>query len=92
MGKGKESKSKGNVSSGKHSTVSTATRRAMREQYLRSGERPVNQLKAVESGKDVVMTIPNPDKEQTNRPFIKKRISAKEWNADRTAFTIRGDG
>jgi hypothetical protein len=91
MGKGKVSKSKGNVSSGKHSTVSRVTRRAMREQYLHSGERLVNQLKALESGKDVVMTIENPNKEETNRPFIKKRISAKEWNAKRTPFFIKGD-
>ena len=81
--KGKESKSKGNVSAGSNSNVSRATRRDMRQAYLESGERPINQVKALMKGKDVVMTIPNPNKEQTNRPFIRKRISAKAWNAER---------
>lgn len=79
MGKKKGGKSSGNVSAGIHSNVSRSTRRLMREGYKSSPERMLNQLAALKRGKDVVMTIENPNKEQTNKRFIKVRVSAKSW-------------
>ena len=75
MAKKKGGKSKGNVSAGIHSNVSKSTRRAIRADYLASGERIINQLKAHRAGKNVMVTIPNPDPNQTNKRFI--RVNAK---------------
>lgn len=75
MAKKKGGKSSGNVSAGIHSNVSKSTRRAIRSDYLASGERLINQLKAFREGKNVMVTIPNPDPSQTNKRFI--RVNAK---------------
>ena len=75
MAKKKGGKSSGNVSAGIHSNVSKSTRRAIRADYLASGERLINQLKAFREGKNVMVTIPNPDPSQTNKRFI--RVNAK---------------
>lgn len=72
----KGGKSKGNVSAGIHSNVSKGVRRAMREAYLASGDRLINQRKAFDAGKNVMVTIANPNPNETNKRFI--RITAKE--------------
>lgn len=77
----KGGKSKGFISQGKHSNVDRKITNAMRSDYLKSGERIMNQLRALQKGKDVVMTIPNPNKEQTNKRFIKVRVSGKDYVA-----------
>ncbi len=77
----KGGKSKGFISQGKHSNVDRKISNAMRTEYLQSSERLTNQLRALYKGKDVVMTVPNPNKEQTNKKFIKVRVSGKEFVA-----------
>ncbi len=77
----KGGKSKGFISQGKHSNVDRKISNAMRTEYLQSSERLANQLRALSKGKDVVMTVPNPNKEQTNKKFIKVRVSGKEFVA-----------
>jgi len=79
MAKGKGGKSKGNVSQGVHSNVSKTIRREMRREYLDSPMRMINQQKALQKGKDIVVTIENPNKSETNKPFIKQRISGKAY-------------
>ena len=80
----KGGKSSGNVSAGIHSNVSTATRRAMRASYLASGERLINQRKAFDAGKNVMVTIPNPNPNETNKRFI--RVNAKTiWKSSKYA-------
>lgn len=78
MAKKKGGKSKGFISAGIHSNVSRSTRREMRSEYLSSGERVRNQLKAHKAGKRVMVTIENPNKEETNKPFIRVP-STKVW-------------
>lgn len=73
----KGGKSKGFISQGVHSNVSNATRNAVRADYMASGERMLNQLKAHRKGKRTMITIANPNKEETNKPFI--RIEGKQW-------------
>lgn len=75
----KGGKSKGFISQGAHSNVSRKVRNAMRSDYLQSSDRVMNQLRALQQGKDVVMTIPNPNKEQTNKKFIKVKVSGREY-------------
>jgi hypothetical protein len=77
----KGGKSKGFISQGKHSNVDRKITNAMRSDYLQSGERVLNQLRALKQGKDVVMTVPNPNKEQTNKKFIKVKVSGREYVA-----------
>ncbi len=80
MGK-KGGKSKGFISQGKHSNVDRKIVNAMRSEYLQSSERLANQLRALKQGKDVVMTIANPNKEQTHKRFIKVKVSGREYVA-----------
>lgn len=75
----KGGKSKGFISQGAHSNVDRKITNAMRSEYLESGDRVLNQMAALRKGKDVVMTIANPNKEQTNKKFIKVRVSGKEF-------------
>lgn len=77
----KGGKSKGFISQGTHSNVSRKVCNAMRSDYLQSSDRMMNQLRALKQGKDVVMTIPNPNKEQTNKKFIKVKVSGREYVA-----------
>lgn len=83
MAKGKGGKSKGFISQGIHSNVSKSTRRAMRAEYLASGQRLINQRTAFDAGKNVMVTIPNPNENETNKRFI--RVPAKEagWKRSR---------
>jgi hypothetical protein len=67
--------SKGNVSAGIHSNVSKSVLRAMRADYLASGDRVINQRAAFDAGKNVMVTIPNPNPNETNKRFI--RVNAK---------------
>ena len=75
----KGGKSKGFISQGIHSTVDRKITNTVRSEYLQSGQRVLNQMAALRKGKDVVMTIANPNKEQTNKKFIKVRISGKDF-------------
>ena len=67
----KGGKSKGKVSAGIHSNVAPALRRARRKEYLASGDRIINQLAAYRKGKNVMVTIENPNKNETNKRFIR---------------------
>lgn len=81
MGK-KGGKSKGNVSAGIHSNVSTATKRSMRATYLASGDRLINQRAAFDAGKNVMVTIANPNPNELDKPFI--RVNAKTiWKSNK---------
>lgn len=77
----KGGKSKGFISKGIHSNVDRKVKNAMRSEYLQSSDRVTNHLAALKKGKDVVMTIPNPNKEQTNKKFIKVKVSGREYVA-----------
>lgn len=80
MAKNKGGKSKGFISQGIHSNVSSGTRRAMRAGYMASGERLMNQINAFRKGKNVMVTIENPNANETNRPFI--RVPARQvWKS-----------
>ena len=69
----KGGKSKGAVSAGIHSNVSKKVTNALRRGYMASGERVMNQLMAWKRGKNVVVTIENPNKNETSKRFIRVR-------------------
>tara|TARA_R110000868_G_scaffold170370_3_gene405622 strand:- start:14 stop:283 length:270 start_codon:yes stop_codon:yes gene_type:complete len=43
------------------------------------GDTMLNKLKALKKGKDVTFTLENPNKEETNRRFVKYKISGKSY-------------
>ena len=78
MGK-KGGKSKGFISQGLHSNVSKRTRNAVRKEYMASGDRLLNQRKAFDAGKNVMVTIPNPNPNETNKRFIRVPAQDAGW-------------
>lgn len=74
MAKGKKSSGKTYVSAGSNSNVNRSVLRHVRAAKIASGDRVINQLKAFRAGKRVMVTIENPDKNDTSRRFI--RVSA----------------
>ena len=79
MGK-KGGKSKGFISQGIHSNVNRGVLKAMRQDYLASGDRMANQRAAWAKGKNVVLTIENPNKNETNKRYI--RVKARDlWGS-----------
>lgn len=64
MGKKKGGKSKGFISQGLRSS-------SMKTAVKDPASRIMNQLKAFRAGKNVMLTIENPNKNETNKPFIR---------------------
>lgn len=58
-----------------------------------TGERILAKMDALNKGKDVVFTIENPNKAETNKKFIRVRVSGKKWVDDRkkNGYRIKGD-
>jgi hypothetical protein len=75
MAKGKKSSGTKYTSAGVNSSVSPSLSKAMRRDYLKTGSRIMNQLMAFRAGKRVMVTIENPNKEETNRKFIRVNAS-----------------
>lgn len=86
MAKGKSSGKSGYTSAGVHSNVSKKLVNAARSEYLASGMRVINQLKAFRAGKRVMVTIANPNKEETNKRFIRVEASSIWKNRDPYKF------
>lgn len=84
----KGGKSKGAVSAGIHSNVSTSNRKLMKQGYRSSAQRTLNQLAAHIAGKRVMVTIANPNKNETNKPFIRV-LSSEVWkDPKKPGFTM----
>ena len=72
MGKGKKPSGKTYVSKGeRRSSVGTPNRD--------SGLKMLNKMSALRRGKDVVFTIANPNKAETNKPFIRVKASGRDY-------------
>lgn len=55
----------------------TGRRSSMRTRQRDPGTRLMNQMRALAKGKEVVFTIENPSTTQTNKRFIKVRVSPR---------------
>ena len=77
---GKKLLRKSQTSKGIHSTVNVSILKQLRQEYLASPDRILNQLKAHRAGKKVMVTIANPNKNQTNKRFIRIPASTA-WNS-----------
>ena len=71
------------TSKGERRSVSKSVTKAVRRDYIefKHIERIRNQLDAFNKGKNVMVTIPNPNTNETNKRFI--RVSAKDvWKSN----------
>ena len=75
MARKKGGKSKGLVSKGERSNVAKDTRKLMRRAVTEL-QTDLNKQEAFRKGKRVMLTIPNSNKSESNKPFI--RVDAKE--------------
>lgn len=76
---GKKSKGRNYTSKGERPTVTKSVRKAIRR-VMTPEERYVNQVRAWRAGKRVMLTMPNPNAAQTNKPFV--RVEAREvWGS-----------
>ena len=70
------------VSKGERDSVNRSLLKDVRRAYMQSDARNSNQLKAWRAHKNVMLTIPNPDKKNTKERFI--RVPATEaWGYPR---------
>ena len=68
------------TSKGIHHQNPNPIRKAMRKEYRTSAARMMNQLEAHMKGKRVVLTIENPDKNNTKERHIKV-LSTEHWKS-----------
>jgi len=81
---GKRSSGKHYVSKGERPNVTRSVLNALRREYLTSDARLNNQVKAWRRGKNVMLTVKNPDKKNTKERMI--RIPAIDvWGFPRQA-------
>ena len=73
---GKKKKRDKQTSKGERRSVSKQITKSMRKDFIESGQRIVHQAEAFRKGKKVMVTIPNPNKHETKRRFI--RVPATE--------------
>ena len=71
MAKGKRSSGKNYVSKGERPSVSKNILKSIRLDYMQTDARLANQVKAWRAHKDVMLTIPNPDKKNTKERFLR---------------------
>ena len=87
MARKKGGKSKGFISKGEHSNVSKHTRKLMRRETTEL-QTTLNKQKAFRRGKNVMLNIPNPNKGESNKPFI--RVNAKEvWGNPNKVYIMK---
>lgn len=72
---------KGKKGSGKTATSKGERRSSMRTRGVGvdGGDKMLRKLAAVTKGKDITLTIENPNKAETNRPFIKYKVRGKAY-------------
>jgi len=71
---GKKKTSSGNTSKGeRRSSMKTSGL------YVSNADKMLRKLDALKKGKDIVITIGNPNKAQTNKPFIKYKVSGRAY-------------
>ena len=68
---GKKKKRDKQTSKGERRSVSKSITKSLRIDFIESGQRVVRQAEAFRKGKKVMVTMPNPNKHETNRPFIR---------------------
>lgn len=70
----------------RRNTGDSSTSKGERKSSMRTRGIGINQaikvnrkMDALRKGKDVVFTMPNPNKAETNKPFVKVKVSGKNY-------------
>ena len=75
------------MSKGERPNVAKDTRKLMRGKVTEL-QTALNKQEAFKQGKNVMLTIPNPNKKERNKPFI--RVNAKEvWGNPNKAYVMK---
>ena len=69
----------GSKATGKHYTSKGERRSSMRTRVNDPGQRLLNQIKALKKGRDVVLSLPNVDKDGKVHPNTIIRVDGREW-------------
>ena len=88
MARGKRSKGSGYVSKGERPSVNKSIRKSLRLEYLQTEARVLNQQAAWRAGKNVMLTVPNPDKKNTKERTIRVPAIAR-WGYPRSSLAIK---
>ncbi len=84
---GKKKKSEGYTSKGERNSVRKDIRNMIRRDRSNL-ETMINKYSAYKKGKNVMVTIPNPDKGETKKPFI--RVNAKDvWKNPNEVYMMK---
>lgn len=67
------------VKNGRKGEVSKGERKSSLGVKDNMTQKMLNKLDALAKGKDVTFTIANPNKSETNKPFIKYKVSGKKY-------------
>ena len=73
---GKKRSRTSQTSKGERSSVNKKLCNSLRREYVGTMQQLLNQQSAWRAGKNVVLTIHNPNKKETNKPFI--RVNARD--------------
>jgi len=92
MARGKKSSGKHYTSKGERPNSNKKIQNAIRKDYLANDlARTLNQLEAWEKGKNVVLTVANPNQNETNKRFI--RIPATQvWGKPGNKYRMKDSG
>ena len=74
---GKKRSRDSQTSKGQRPNVNKKIRNDVRRDYMGSLDRSINQMAAYAKGKRVMLTVPNPNKNETNKRFI--RVAAEDY-------------
>ena len=74
---GKKRSRDSQTSKGQRPNVNKKIRNDVRRDYMDSLDRSINQMAAYAKGKRVMLTVPNPNKNETNKRFI--RVAAEDY-------------
>lgn len=78
MGK-KKATGRNQTSKGERNNVAKGVLKALRREYMASPDRLINQWKAIRKKKRAVLTVPNPNPNETNKRFIRQVIDGAQY-------------
>lgn len=70
---------KGKSASGKHYVSKGERRSSMKTPNRDPAQKMLNKMAALKKGKSVYFTMENPNKEQTNKKFIRVKVDGRQW-------------
>lgn len=70
---------KGKSASGKHYVSKGERRSSIKTPNRDPAQKMLNKMAALKKGKSVYFTMENPNKEQTNKKFVRVKVDGRQW-------------